>query len=363
MHDDRSLGEESIRVLVADGSPIHTHLLADALKRDSGLEVIAFDSNSAGLTEAVKIQHINVVVINSTLDGQPGRGFAVLRELRAAIPGIRAVILMDSSTDEAVLSAFCAGARAVFSKEEPAQVLGRCVRSVHQGQIWANGRELAVAIEALAAAPVVRAVTANGMNLLSKRELQVVRSLAEGLTNREIAERLKLSQHTVKNYLFRVFDKLGVSSRVELLFMTLSNAASTEAHAPYSAPGSVPANSQDEFAVFQKAAEAGLPAAQLALSQMYWARRRDQQDLVQAYTWYLIATERAAQTKELMIRGMTAQEIDEAQRQANARLALSYSSSASAEAMPDVKPMPLMKGAEQASAAKRPAKTKEAYPQ
>ena len=66
----------------------------------------------------------------------------------------------------------------------------------------------------------------NGFDLLSKRELEVVRSLAEGLTNREIAEKLGLSQHTVKNYLFRVFDKLGVSSRVELLFMTLSQAGS-----------------------------------------------------------------------------------------------------------------------------------------
>ena len=70
--------------------------------------------------------------------------------------------------------------------------------------------------------PTVRAVDANGLNLLSKRELEVVRCLAEGLTNREIADRLGLSQHTIKNYLFRVFDKLGVSSRLELLFMTLA---------------------------------------------------------------------------------------------------------------------------------------------
>ena len=71
---------------------------------------------------------------------------------------------------------------------------------------------------------MVRAVDANGLSLLSKREMDVVRSLAEGLTNREIAERLGLSQHTIKNYLFRVYDKLGVSSRLELLFMTLTQA-------------------------------------------------------------------------------------------------------------------------------------------
>ena len=73
-------------------------------------------------------------------------------------------------------------------------------------------------------------LTANGLSLLSKREMDVVRSLAEGLTNREIAQRLGLSQHTIKNYLFRVYDKLGVSSRLELLFMTL-----TQAGAPQSA--------------------------------------------------------------------------------------------------------------------------------
>jgi two-component system, NarL family, nitrate/nitrite response regulator NarL len=71
--------------------------------------------------------------------------------------------------------------------------------------------------------PTVRAINAKGLSLLSKREMEVVRSLTEGLTNREIAERLGLSQHTVKNYLFRIFDKLGACNRIELLFMTLSN--------------------------------------------------------------------------------------------------------------------------------------------
>ena len=97
---------------------------------------------------------------------------------------------------------------------------------------------MSFAVEALAASPVVRAVDANGLSLLSKREMDVVRSLAEGLTNREIAERLGLSQHTIKNYLFRVYDKLGVSSRLELLFMTLTQAGAPRAMAATSRPES-----------------------------------------------------------------------------------------------------------------------------
>jgi DNA-binding CsgD family transcriptional regulator len=167
----------------------------------------------------------------------------------------------------------------------------------------------------LASAPAVRAVNSDGMSLLSKRELQVVHCLAEGLTNREIAERLELSQHTVKNYLFRVFDKLGVSSRVELLFMTLSQGASQQTIPDWSkATGQ--RSSPDQFAMLQREAEAGLPAAQLALAQMYLARRTDPQDMVHAYMWYLVATERASQTKGLMTKIMTAKQIDEARREA-----------------------------------------------
>ncbi len=91
---------------------------------------------------------------------------------------------------------------------------------------------MSFAVEALASFPSVCAVDANGLDLLSKREMDVVRSLAEGLTNREIAERLGLSQHTIKNYLFRVFDKLGVSSRLELLFMTLTQAGALQTSFP-----------------------------------------------------------------------------------------------------------------------------------
>ena len=82
---------------------------------------------------------------------------------------------------------------------------------------------MVIALESLAASSTPLAPDSAQLSLLSKRELDVVQSLAEGLSNREIAARLGLSQHTVKNYLFRVFDKLGVSSRTELLFLTLNH--------------------------------------------------------------------------------------------------------------------------------------------
>jgi DNA-binding CsgD family transcriptional regulator len=179
---------------------------------------------------------------------------------------------------------------------------------------------MSLALDALASAPTVRAVNARGMSLLSKRELQVVRCLAEGLSNRQIADRLELSQHTVKNHLFRVFDKLGVSSRIELLFMTLTHPVPGQPGAEESPNARARSAAGDEFALLQKAAEAGLPAAQLALAQMYLVRRTDPGDIVRAYSWYLVALERASQAKGLITKMLTAKQIEEAHKQAHSKL-------------------------------------------
>ena len=231
MYIDEKSRDRKIRVLVADSSRIHTHLLAEVLKRDPQLEVIPFDSDSDSLVAAVTSLNADVLVISANLDEQPARGLEIVRELRPNGPRVRAVVLMDSLKDEVVLHAFRVGARGIFSKRQPVELLGKCVHCVYQGQVWASSREMALALDALASAPIVRAVNAHGLSLLSKRELQVVHCLAEGLSNRQIAERLKLSQHTVKNHLFRVFDKLGVSSRIELLFMTLTQPVSGQSSA------------------------------------------------------------------------------------------------------------------------------------
>jgi DNA-binding NarL/FixJ family response regulator len=320
---DPKTRKNKIRVLVADSSRIHTYLLADALRSDPLFEAIPFNADSSSLVSAVTGVDIDVLVVSANLNEQPSRGLEVLRELRLVAPNVRAVVLIDSLKGEGILNAFRAGARGIFGKNQPLELLCKCVRCVHEGQIWADTRAMSVAVEALASVPTVRAVNTRGLSLLSKRELQVVRCLAEGLSNREIAERLKLSQHTVKNHLFRVFDKLGVSSRIELLFMTLSHAGPDQSIVEDTSKGTIRGGFRDEFALLQKAAEAGLPAAQLALAQIYLVRRADPQDAVRAYTWYMVALERASQAQGLLTKMLTRKQIEEAKRGASAKLSQS----------------------------------------
>jgi DNA-binding CsgD family transcriptional regulator len=166
----------------------------------------------------------------------------------------------------------------------------------------------------------VRAVDANGLNLLSERELEVVSSLAEGLSNREIAARLGLSQHTIKNYLFRVFDKLGVSSRIELLFLTLSHTTSNQQ--PLQDVRGM--EKGVSFASCQRAAEHGMPRAQMALAKMYSEGRGVQKDPLSAYMWYLICEENILEMKDSigsekrkMAELLTTEEILQAQKLAS----------------------------------------------
>jgi len=120
-----------------------------------------------------------------------------------------------------VIDAFRCGAHGVVFRDEPLETLGKCIHAVHQGQVWANSEQLGYILEALSLTMPMRWQDARGIDLLSKREELVVRQVAEGMTNREISVHLKLSEHSVRNYLFRIFDKLGVSSRVELVLYCL----------------------------------------------------------------------------------------------------------------------------------------------
>jgi len=148
--------------------------------------------------------------------------------------------------------------------------------------------------------------------------MEVGRSLAEGLTNREIAERLGLSQHTIKNYLFRVFDKLGVSSRVELLFLTLSQESELPSVVEIQKTnGQQNGESLDEC---RQAAEQGSPLAQIALAQLYLAKKTSPEDLAQAYMWYSMAHEQISRTRSDIKKMITMEQRVEAEEEVADRL-------------------------------------------
>jgi DNA-binding NarL/FixJ family response regulator len=330
MSPDDKLGSDFVSIVVADRTRIHTQLLADALRSDPALHVVAQATNSSELLAAASRVPIDVVVISHNLDNQPGHGTQVLREMRALRPQIRAVILLDSSNPQEVLECFRAGARGIFSEQEGIETLCKCIRNVHEGQIWARSVDLDHALAALAKSPVVRATNHQGLELLSLRERQVIQHVAGGLSNREIAEALKLSPHTVKNYLFRIFDKLGVSSRTELLYLTMNNS-----QAPHPASNGKDKNNDNDkaFAAVIEAAEAGDPAAQLLMAE-HFSQIKDVADgeprvpvvqsaSVSACMWYLLAEktatlllEQVATGKQELLLRMSPQQLAEAESRA-----------------------------------------------
>jgi DNA-binding NarL/FixJ family response regulator len=158
------------------------------------------------------------------------RDMATVRGLHLTHPEIVKVLLLDDSERDTVLNAFRSGVRGLFSFSEASlRLLSKCIQCVHRGQIWASNEQLEYLVQAVTQVPSLRVVNSGGTNLLTPREEQVVALVADGLSNRDVARELGLSEHTVKKYLFRIFDKLGVSTRVELVLYAVTRGAARQA--------------------------------------------------------------------------------------------------------------------------------------
>jgi two-component system nitrate/nitrite response regulator NarL len=232
-HLTNPLGER-LRILAADSTSMSTQLLVEALAKNPQFQLIEAPSAEPEILALVKREKPHVTLISARF-GQNGHGvFDLIRSIRSLNSASRVILMLDHSEPATVVQAFRSGAHGIFCRTEPFRLLTKCIECVHAGQVWASSSELHYLLDAFRQAGGANKLQALINSPLSARETDVVRCVAEGLTNREIAQRLHLTEHTVKNYLFRIFDKLGVSSRVEVVLFALGN---TEPRTPPASDG------------------------------------------------------------------------------------------------------------------------------
>ena len=221
----RETSSDSIHVLLV-GMGMYGQLLARELRQDQFFNAV--EAGCEEVTEALSIHRPHVVVIDAGSDNETSKGFDIVRQLRVLLPQTHVVLLLESNRAQLTLEAFRAGANGILSRGASLNILKKCICCVHRGQVWASSDQLRLVLEALRSALPSQLVDFAGKPLLSRREQDVVRGIAEGMTNREIAKHLNLSVHTVKNYVFKIFDTLGVSSRVEVVLYAVSQASRSQ---------------------------------------------------------------------------------------------------------------------------------------
>jgi DNA-binding NarL/FixJ family response regulator len=203
-------------VVVLDSTRMSAQLYAHVLA-DRGLEV-AYAGDSCADALAVAIRScVDIALIG------PAESDSVSEQLRPTIhfmqmcPNLKVVFLYKRASQALMIQTFQSGVRGVCCLNDAVDNLWQCLQAVKRGQRWVSADGLECLIAASVMPYPLTLTDHKGLDLLSKREAEVVRCVCDGLTNAGIAEYLKLSQNTIKNYLFKIFNKLGVSSRTELL--------------------------------------------------------------------------------------------------------------------------------------------------
>ncbi len=224
MSPSSNAASPAISVLIAESNRMQAQLLTSALRRRSEFHITTCPMDTISILQAVSLKLPSVAVLSLNPPATIAETVIILRRFHLSHPQIPKVLLLDSCDRELVVSAFRSGARGIFPiTEANLLLLRKCLLRVAAGQIWANTEQLNYLLDLISEAPSLRVLNSRGSSLLTPREEQVVALVAEGLGNRDIARELNLSAHTVKKYLYRVFEKLGISSRVELVLYAVNN--------------------------------------------------------------------------------------------------------------------------------------------
>jgi DNA-binding NarL/FixJ family response regulator len=200
-----------IRLVLADDHPIVLQGLQQLFERQPDMEVLAACADGSGALAVVRDRRPDVLVLDVRMPGMDG--LAVLRELARERLATRVVLLTAALDDRQVLEAVRLGVAGVVLKETAPQALVAAVRKVHAGgqaiEQETLGRVLGQVLDREEAGREAAA-------LLTARELEIVRMVATGLRNKQVADRLFISEGTVKIHLHNIYEKLKVDGRVEL---------------------------------------------------------------------------------------------------------------------------------------------------
>lgn len=197
----------TISVLIADSNRMQAQLLTSALRRRSEFHITTCLMDTSSILQAVSVKHPRIALLSLNASANISETVTALRRFHLSHPEIPKVLLVDTCDRELVVSAFRSGARGIFPiNDANLRLLCKCLLRVAAGQIWASTEQLNYIMDLISEVPSLRVLNSRGSNLLTPREEQVVALVAEGLGNREIAGELNLSEHTIKKYLYRIFE-------------------------------------------------------------------------------------------------------------------------------------------------------------
>jgi DNA-binding NarL/FixJ family response regulator len=219
-----------IRIVVADDHPIFRDGLCKLLALEEDFEVVAQAQDGREVLEVLQRYEPDILLLDLKMPGLDGLG--TLQRLQAAKNKTRVIVLTASDDKNEFVQAMRLGTSGIVLKQTATELLIKSIHKVHAGEIWLDSHTTAAVIRQFVAAddtPLPAASSTPGRDRdrerspLSQREREIVALVAQGFKNKEMAEKMFISEQTVKNHLHNIFDKLGVSDRLELALYAIHN--------------------------------------------------------------------------------------------------------------------------------------------
>jgi two-component system nitrate/nitrite response regulator NarL len=220
-----------IRVLLVDDHAVVRSGLRMLVESRSGLKVAGEAANRAEALAVAKREQPDVILLDLDMNNDNGLNF--LPQLLATAERARVLILTGVRDPDAYSQAIRLGASGLLLKEKAADVLIKAIEKVHAGEVWFDRSTIGNVLTEISRAGGIRSIgamremsrdpRAAEIATLTEREREVSALIGEGLKNKQIASRLFISETTVRHHLTAVFDKLGVSDRLELIIYTYRN--------------------------------------------------------------------------------------------------------------------------------------------